>query len=322
MRDIITIGSAIRDVFLVSDQFKILKTPKIKGGVAECVPLGSKIEIKTIVHTTGGGATNAAVTFSNLGYKTSTICRIGDDDEGQSILNALKKYQIDTKLIKQIPKGTTGYSTLLTEPGGERSILVYRGVSSKFSENDIPWHKCLAKWFYLSSLGGNLNLSKKIVKYAAGCGAKIAWNPGGSEIDKGLKAFAPVLDDVAILLMNKEEAYKLTETKNITAMLNRLSTPGNVVIITDGSKGAYARKDKETYFAATTGKKSVSRAGAGDAFGSGFVASYMKDNDLTKALATGTLNAEGVIGSIGAKLGILTSWPTSAQIKKVKIKKI
>ena len=135
--DVITIGSAVRDVFLVSKEFQIIKSPRFQTGLGECVSLGSKIEVDNITLTTGGGGTNAAATFAQLGLRTAVITRIGNDEPGQAILNDLATYGVDSSLVRVIKKGATGYSTLLTTTDGERSVLVHRGVSNEFTTTGI-----------------------------------------------------------------------------------------------------------------------------------------------------------------------------------------
>jgi len=319
--DVITIGSGTRDVFLVSDKFQIIESEEFETGVGECVALGSKIEIETIVHSTGGGATNAAVTFANLAFNVAAACRIGDDSAGREVMADLKHANVDTSLVAQVNE-QTGYSTLLTTKTGERSVLVYRGAAKRFQADDLPLKNCRGDWFYLTSLGGNLELAKQIILHANDCNARVSWNPGSGEIAEGLDAFKDVLPMVDMLNVNREEARKLTGADTIDDMLNALATSGNVVIITDGADGAYAHKDGTTYFAGTTGATAVSRTGAGDAFGSGFAAAYVKTSDLKTALAVGTLNAEHVIQEHGAKAGLLTDWPDEDQINNIPIKTI
>lgn len=317
--DVITIGAAVRDVFLASNKFIAIKSPKFKTGVGECMSLGSKIELEKIVLTTGGGATNTAATFSSLGFKTACIAKIGDDATGRDILEDLQKFKVNTKFVKKIKNGQTAYSSILTMMDGERTVLVFRGVSSSFKETDIAW-KALweTKWIYLSSLGGNLNLSKKIIEHAHNHNVKVAWNPGTEELKKGFKAFESLLPKINILNMNKEEAQMLTKEKVIKKMLKKLSSRNTIRIITDGTKGSYILKDDHFIHGRTTGTKGISRTGAGDAFGSGFLAGYIKTGDIKKATQIGTLNAESVIQSFGAKQGILSSWPKTSQLNKIK----
>lgn len=323
MFDVITIGSGTRDVFLLSDQFQFIRSPKFETGIGECVSLGSKIEVDQVLHTTGGGATNAAATFARLGFNAAVVCRVGDDSAGREVVNDLQREGIGTTLVRRVAGGTTGYSTLLTDAGtGERSVLVYRGVSGSFTSADVPWDECAAGAFYLSSLGGNLALARRIVAHAGACNAPIAWNPGSKELRKGFKSVQDFLPEVSLFMVNLEEAAMLTGKKEIAGMFKRLVTADNVVIVTDGEKGAYASRGGRAWHAGTTGRKAVSRTGAGDAFGSAFMAAFLQQKDVPTALATATLNADSVISQVGAKAGILRKWPTAAQLKKIAVKEL
>lgn len=322
MHDIITIGSGLRDVFLLSDQFKLIANADFEGGTAECVALGSKIEVGDMILTTGGGATNAAVTFARLGLKTAAICRVGEDAAGRDVIDDLKKEGVATTLIRRVANGATGYSTLLTASNGERTALAYRGVSGTFGTGDVPFAKCKTKWFYVTSLAGNVALLKKIAAHAKSSGASLAWNPGRKEIEKGLDAIKSILPNVRVLFMNKEEAAELSGKATVEEIFAELATPGNVVVITDGPRGAFVRRDGLTIMSPGSGKQAVSQTGAGDAFGSGFVAGLMKADDLRMALAVGMINAQSVITKVGAKAGILKKWPTNIQLKSVNIAKV
>jgi sugar/nucleoside kinase (ribokinase family) len=320
MFDVITIGSAVRDVFLLSKQFQLIPSKKFASGVGECVPLGDKIEIEEIVYATGGGATNAAVTFARLGYRVAAACRVGDDIPGRELVAELERDGVDVSLVSRDATGSTGYSVLLTADTGERTALVYRGVSGSFTVKDMPSASCKTKWIYLTSIGGNLALVKKLLARGMKDGINFAWNPGKKEIVKGLEAIRPLLRSVAVFNVNREEAETLTEKKDLAAIFKALAVnPRIVVIVTDGPNGSYVHRDGTTLFAPGTGAKAKSQTGAGDAFGSAFVASYMRDGNLRLALATGVHNAESVIKQVGAKAGILGRWPTKKQIESIKI---
>ena len=135
---ILTIGAAVRDVFLTSPGFTVIRSPQFSTGYGECVALGAKIEVEQCVFATGGGATNAAATFSHLGFSTSVLAKIGTDEPGEAILADLRAHGVATTHVKREKKGNTGYSTLLTTHDGERSVLVFRGVSADWKESDIP----------------------------------------------------------------------------------------------------------------------------------------------------------------------------------------
>ena len=92
--DIVTIGAATQDVFIKSKKFEELRDPHAPDGFDACVPLGSKIDVDDLFFSTGGGATNSAVTFARLGFKTACLSRLGQDMTGSTILAELKKEKI------------------------------------------------------------------------------------------------------------------------------------------------------------------------------------------------------------------------------------
>lgn len=320
--DVITIGSSTRDAFLISKQIKLFPSEKFVTGVGECVALGTKIDLDNLVLSTGGGATNAAATFGSLKLKTAIISRIGADSAGADVLHDLTAHHVDTSLMRVVKDGATAYSTLLTEArGGERTALVFRGISGDFSDADIPWSKLKTKWIYLTSLG-NPTLVKKIITHAHKHNIKIAWNPGQAEINAGLKTWKPLLASIHLLLMNREEMQALTSKTDLEAMFEVLQANGTVRIVTDGPNGAFVYRDGWMIRAMPGKTKPISRTGAGDAFGSGFLTSLIKTDDLRQALAVGITNAESVIQHYGAKTGILKQWPSATVLKKAIIKEL
>jgi sugar/nucleoside kinase (ribokinase family) len=234
----------------------------------------------------------------------------------------LKNEKVSTSLVRRIARGTTGYSTLLTATTGERTALVHRGVSSTFSLADLPLSKLKTRWIYLTSLGGNMTLAAKLIRATAAKHISLAWNPGKEEIRKGLRGLALLLRHLAVLNMNREETEMLTGEKKILAMAKKLATPKGILLITDGERGAYAHQNGRTIFSGTRGITSVSRTGAGDAFGAGFVAAYMKTGDVGTSMAVATINAESVIQKVGAKAGILRTWPSKTLLKRIPVKNV
>ncbi|MEA3272578.1 MAG: carbohydrate kinase family protein [Patescibacteria group bacterium] len=322
--DVITIGSATRDVYLRSPAFDLIKSDKFSTGTGSCLALGSKNEASEIFLDTGGGATNVAITFGNLKLKTGTITNIGDDPAGKEIIQILKKSKVDTSLIQRDRKHFTSYSTLLLTKSGHRSILVYRGASKFLNWKKVP-KDIRTKWFYITSLAGNIKLLKEIFKFAKKNKIRIAWNPGKKELEFGAKKLKGLIRQAEVFNLNREEATKLVrevykDKKKIFKKMEKLES--RIIVITDGARGAYARNDGQWYFAKSFGTKPVNTTGAGDAFGSGFVSGLIIKNDLKYALALATINADGLIQKMGAKSGVLTKLPSKKEIERVVIKKI
>ncbi|MBP9828237.1 bifunctional hydroxymethylpyrimidine kinase/phosphomethylpyrimidine kinase [Patescibacteria group bacterium] len=321
---VVTIGAAVQDIFLLSEAFQVIRSAQFAGGLGECVALGSKIGVEKLVIASGGGATNAAATFAALGNTTAICARIGDDAIGRDIVDDLLKRRIETRLIKKVSKEQTGTSVLLTVPNGERSVLTYRGASASFKNADLSPACFDTTAIYVTSLGGNAELLSTIAKRAKAKKVVIAVNPGMGEI-KQLRLCKEALANATVTIVNTEEAQTLLESKQkdpveLAKALKKITSP--VVIVTDGPNGAAAIDDTGTYFVKTTGKKSISRTGAGDAFGSGTVAGLVKGLTLSDALKIGTLNAENVIQHFGAKAGILKAWPNKKALERVIVRQV
>lgn len=322
MLDIITIGSATKDAFLVSKDFKLIRSKDFSTGIGECFAYGAKIEIADIIFSTGGGATNAAATMANLGIKAGVYTEVGQDLFGHEIIEDLKFRGIDIHNLHFQSKLKTGYSTILLLSAGDRTILVYRGASDKFDPRDLEAKNLKAKWIYLTGVAGHLPFVKKVLQIAGKNESNVFWNPGGGELKYGLKTLEPLLRQVQILSLNKEEAQKLTGEKDVRKNLEILGAIVPLVWITDGKVGAYLSAAGARHFVPSLGTPALNTTGAGDAFGSGFVAGLILKDDWQFAARLAILNSDGVVRQMGAKTGLLTELPGKSRLSKVKIKNL
>ena len=316
MFDIITIGSATRDVFLNMSAKWSHKDGT--GQLAESLPLGAKIEVEKIFLTTGGGGTNSAVTFARQGLKTACIGVVGNDLNGQEILAELAKEGVSTEFFQKHSDDLTAYSTILVDPSGERTVLSYKGEGQHFEVVKIPMSELQAKWLYLNSLGGHYDLLEAIVRHAADNNMKIATNPGGKEIAHGLEKMKPILVHMDIYLTNKEEGEQLLglsdkSSEEVATELKKYVK--GIVSVSDGHNGVFViDTEGNKYSAGVPDSPVVERTGAGDAFGSGFTAEYIRSENIEKSIQFGTANASSVVTQHGAKAGILKKgdwgqWP-------------
>lgn len=317
MYDIVSIGSATRDVFLSVSDFKKVKSDDFSTGEGLCFPSGSKLEIKKVVFTSGGGGTNAAVTFARQGLKTANIGAVGEDFNGRELLDELKGEGIDVSHFQIHNDDFTAYSVILVDPSGERTILSYKGEGQHFRVQDINFDAIETKWLFLDSLGGHYDLLEKAVNWAASKGVKLATNPGGKEVDHGLEKWRPLMKNFDIFWMNQEEAAKLTgiDYKNETEIFKKMDELiGGIFVMTKGPEGMVVSDGKKVYRAGVPDSPVVERTGAGDASVSGFISEYIRSGDIAKAIQFGTANASSVVTEFGAKKGILRQgdwgpWP-------------
>ncbi|HWR00036.1 MAG TPA: PfkB family carbohydrate kinase, partial [Candidatus Methylomirabilis sp.] len=164
-----------------------------------------------------------------------------------------------------------------------------------------------------------------ILERAEQIGARVAWNPGNAELEKGLPRLTPLIRRVDALIVNREEAALLAHkpVRHLRSIVDKLGDlPKIALLCSDGPRGAYLASRGCTWFCPPLPGKRVNTTGAGDALGSGFVAGFMKTCDLATGLKVGMTNALGVITHMGAKVGILQRWPSDRELAKVRVRAI
>src|SRR3989338_7140483 len=139
MLDVVTIGSATLDIFFKSDQFKIDKSHA--DGVLLCERYEGKIEAQEVVMTSGGGATNSAVSYARKGLSVAPLIEMGRDPAAEMVLIELAREKVDFSLVIQEKNEKTAVSAILLSGTGGNSIVTYRGASRLLSVSDIPFDK-------------------------------------------------------------------------------------------------------------------------------------------------------------------------------------
>lgn len=106
--------------------------------------------------TFGGSEANVAVALANYGVKSSFVSKLPENPIGQSALNTLRRYGIDTSYIA---RGGTRLGMYLLERGWSpcSCICTYDRAGSSFAEavpKDFNWNEIFndADWFHLSGI--------------------------------------------------------------------------------------------------------------------------------------------------------------------------
>jgi ribokinase len=298
----LAIGTATQDVFLRS---KVFKPHREDGKLYEELPLGAKLDVEEVVFATGGNAMNAAVTFARQGLDSEFMGVVGTDPAGRTVLGELDVEGISTRHMVQDERFRTGYSTILLAPTGERTIL--RHHSKVLHDNGAPLDLRAiehADWLYLSSLG-SIPLLEKVISIAAKNGVQVALNPATMELREPDK-IRTLLEDVAVLLVNKEEMKVFVEGQTLEELVRHGVNLVQTVVVSDGPNGVMATDGKQIVKAGTYDDVPVvDRTGAGDAFGSGFVAWHAQGKSLAESVTFASANATSVVAQIGATPGIV-----------------
>ncbi len=301
---IVSVGAAVQDVFLSqSDDFVPVEENHHDSFLQ--LELGAKVNVNKVDFRTGGGATNAAVTFARQGFEAEFIGTVGDDPAAHAVMSDLDAEGVLTERVRTSKRYNTGYSVILLANTGERTIMTYRGASTHYSLADFDFKNLGADWLYVSAMAGKMDIIAELFDHAREQGVKIMFNPGKQEL-KQLGKLRGLLEDVSVLLLNREEMQTLVSGEELEELARHGTNLVPLAIVSDGPNGVVACDGKTLVRAGMYEDVPVlDRTGAGDAFGSGFLSQWAQGKSLKDSIIFASANSTSVVTKIGAKPGIL-----------------
>lgn len=320
--DVITVGGATEDInFYVEDYHLLENKENPAGNQLLAFDYGTKIDIRKVSMTFGGGAANAAVCFSSLGLKVAGIITYGADERGKKIVANLKKRRVDTHFMQRVAGEISGFSFIVIGANNEHVAFSHRAANSKLQVTKKEQSAMQrAKWLFVTSFSGAWKLEFNKI-FSLGDRVQIAWNPGEIQINAGYKGLKEYLKKTSVLTMNKDEAVNLVVSHSgrkgdsydfLSSSQNLLKIiydwGPRIVVITNGEHGADAYDGKDFYFQGIIKpKKKEDTTGLGDAFGASFVTGLINyDNDIKKSLWLAAHNAASTLSKQGAQNGLLS----------------
>lgn len=229
---------------------------------------GETIASRSFGQANGGKGANQAVTCARLEADVTFVTALGADSYAPALLSDFAADGIDTSRIVMRTGVNTGLAFILIDSTGENNITIAAGANATVSPEDIE--NCRAAIEDADVLVMQAEVPYESVKAAAAiarrAGTKVLYNP------------APVLavdDDMMamtdILVVNENEASTLAglqfdggNCRDIAAILHNRGAA--LVVITLGSKGAYAFDGATELHAEAFKVKAVDTVGAGDTF--------------------------------------------------------
>lgn len=261
----------------------------------------------------GGKGLNQSVALSKAGADVYHCGIVGKD--GKLLKDTLEKNNVNLTYLKEVDN-VCGHAIIqIEEKTGQNSIIIYHGSNYDY---DINFINEVIKNFdgkYLL-LQNEINMLKETIEIAKKSNLKIFLNAAPAD-HKILKID---LNKIDFLIVNEVEAEYITKQSQPQKIIESLRKkyPNLSLILTLGKQGSiYA--DKNICLKANALKlKALDTTAAGDCFSGYFIASYMKDKDIKKALKIATYAS----GMSVLKKGASTSIPTYDEvIENLKIEK-
>jgi len=212
---------------------------------------------------------------------------------------------------------------------------------------------------YITSLSEHASqLLLPITNFAKQHNKAVAVNPGSSQLGQGAQILRDSLKNIDILILNSDEAQEFmlalvetntqlqSEVMHTPAQEKNLQKPQllqspmtyqhicfsfpqyfrevlsrgpKIVVVTNGAEGVYVATKDAIYFYPSLPSIVLSTIGAGDAFGSCFVASLLYGKNIEQSLIAGIINSCSVIEHLGTQTGLLTQQKLEDKLKQANI---
>ena len=273
-------------------------------------PGGGCYMIDEITLAVSGAAGVAAIAAAKMGLKTRAIGGLGNDLMGDWVLQRLKGFKVDTKMMQRQPGWRTSSSIVTTRQDGSRPALHMKGATGTFTVTAEDFDKATdAKVFHLGGVGlmdamdGNSNASLMKHAKARGCITTVDIFAGSAEDLPDVAAVLPFTD---YFMPSIEEARALSGIEDLVSCTKFFHDQGVAAcVFTLGADGAYYSHTDGTRFHIPAYDITVKcTCGCGDAFDAGFAVALVKGFDPEKAVrfaqATSALNATG----LGSQAGV------------------
>lgn len=299
MYDLISVGNISIDLYFKGKNFT-------KNKERFQLAIGGKYYADYFHEDIGGGGVNVASGVAKLGLRTAVFGKVGNNPFKDVIYKKLADKKISTEFC-QIENDYYKISSILLTDKGERTIIHHETPSHMLKEflmhNDLK----RAKHIYFSPLEHlDLQEKKKMINYMKGEQTLTFVNLSALDCRRPIKDLTNFFDSLDVLIINSHEfselvkrPYEKIDFKNLEIRLPYLKD--RILVITDAEKGSYSYfKDIRFYQEAIVPKKIVDTTGCGDAYTAGFIAQFIKSDNIKSSMLQGAKYAAKKLERIGA----------------------
>lgn len=292
--------------------------------------------IETISQSTGGPGLNMAMDLKQLDPELPIhfLGAIGDDENGQYILNECQKLKIDISKVQKYSGVRTSFTDAMVEHvGGRRTFFHHFGSNNLFDSKKVDLTSCTAKILHVGAPGihqlmdepltGGVTRWVELLKAASELGIHTNLELVSLEPQRLKEVTLPCLPYLDSVIINEIEAGALLD---IDAPVKSVDGPVNWEALTSMASGLLDHgvrkiavihtpagvlamdKEKRIYKQGSVKvpRDSVSNTtGAGDAFASGVIYGIHEGWEVARALELGVASAAASIQNPHTSYGVL-----------------
>ena len=283
------------------------------------LPAPGETQLATAVtRSPGGKGANQAVAAARLGACTGMLGCIGDDADGQTLLDALDVAGVDTAAVARCAQ-PTGTATILLTPSGENSIVVAPGANHAFTPAHLQQHAGLlaGAGMLLAQLETPLTVLDALLALATQAGVPVLLDPAPAAplppaVLRQLAWFTPN-ETEARLYAGDHPAAALRTLKEARTLCGHFHTlgPRNILLKLGGHGACVLSEQGEWLHAPAPRVQVVDTTGAGDTLNAAFATALLRGEPLQAALRF----AVAAASLSTTRAGAMESAPTREQVE-------
>ncbi len=312
--DVLSVGDGNLDVWM-----RVPRHPdRHAGGVKETGVVGDACQVGP-----GGAAANVAQGVARLGARAAFVGAVGDDAPGVQFANRMRAAGVDVSHLHVMTGQPTSLACMFETPDGEYEFYVCPGPRT------VPAH-CLEHGFIRSArilyLTGHVLTEDAstcrnmldAMTVARESGGKVAFGPGKYWLNPALESRVhEALKHTDIIVSNDLEAEQITGRKSLHGAVEKLlEAEIGIVAVTMGSRGCLLASNGRVVEQPAFHARTASTVGAGDAFASGLLYSYLAEETLEEMAAFANAAAAIKTGTPGAAEGLPVADSVRAFLKR------
>jgi len=304
MKKVVGVGAALVDLVASVSEEWIGRQKKPKGGMhlmnwGEMGRILGNVENLAIIP--GGSASNTMIGLSRLGGLSRFICKVGNDDLGDTYSLNLYRNGVEGYIRKS--STPTGRVVSAVTPDAQRTMYTYMGASSELLPTEISDKPLLGTdIIYLEGyLAYNPSVLLHCIHTAKNSGLEVVLDCGSFGVIQDCRFIIDKLvedDSVDILIANEDEARMLTSVEEDLACME-MAKMAKISVVKIGKKGSIICGNGNILKVGTPAVKAMDTTGAGDLWAAGFLYGYSNGWPLEKCAELASATASEVIQVIG-----------------------
>jgi len=254
----------------------------------------------------GGKGLNQAVAAARAGASTDLIGAVGDDENGEALLETMRGDYIATALVRRT-QTPTGQAVILVDVDAENAIVVASGANADvLALSDPERARLQSTRVLLMQLEVPLSTVRDAAAIAHAAGVTVMLNAAPAQTLP-----AELLADLDVLIVNEHEACLIGASDDLDTASANLAALVPRVIVTLGASGSALYENGTLVGRARAPQVvAVDTTGAGDTFCGAFAAAFAEGESFTAAAEFATVAAALSVQALGA----VPSIPSRAQI--------